>query len=377
MYNHIDILKKLLQVHSTDINVEEKEKIITFVSSLFDKEGYYIHIENVNNNYNLFVTNNNQVITSWQSWKSINIDFSVCCHLDIVDAQDHMFSFNDDEEYIYGRWSLDMKWASSVVISSFLDNAKKILSSEDKILLLFTTDEETWAKDGIQYIAWKNIFHFNTCVVPDTWEWNNKILYRWKWFLFVEMNALWKSSHWCRPWSWSNAIELLIEEYNLFKEYIISLNDSWDNSFNTVSINLWILWGWDAPNKVPDSAYAKIDIRFPPGKNYENIIVSWIKDRWLMNEKIDYNIRSLFEWFWEKKDMIDNTFVKCIQEVCGDIELYDEFWSNDWRYLVHSTDNLVMIWPKWYDFHGDNERVLKVELLNFFTILNNFINKYL
>ncbi len=377
MYNYIDILKDLLQFHSIDVNRDAKKKIITFVASLLRKEWYYIHIENINNNYNLFVTNNVQVISSWKLWKSINIDFSVCCHLDVVEAQDHMFSLKDDDKYIYGRWSLDMKWASSVVISSFLNNAKKVLSSENKILLLFTTDEETWAKDGIQYIAWKNIFRFNTCIVPDTWEWNNKILYRWKWFLFLEMNASWKSSHWCRPWSWSNAIELLIEEYNLFKEYVVSLNDSWDNSFNTVSINLWMLGGWDAPNKVPDSAYAKIDIRFPPGKGYEKVISSWVKDRWLMNEKITYTIRSLFEWFCEKEGIINNAFVRCIQEDYGDIELYDEFWSNDWRYLVESTDNLIMIWPRWYDFHANDERVLKIELLNLYKILNSFINKHL
>ena len=360
----IEIFKKLLSIKSIDWKENEKKRICDYVHSLFEDTWFYI--ERFENNWIY-----SMVISS--KWGK-DFDFLFCWHLDVVDADEQTWKFDEDEEFYYWRWSLDMKWSCAVMIKSFLDNQQTITNSEKNFALMFTTDEEIWSNWGVNYLINEIGFKADMVYIPDTWAWMNKYLKEWKGFIFSEINISWTESHWCRPWRWSTALDTFVDFYDqLYKTFPRA---SWDeDGWFATPANIWIINWWEAFNKVMWNLTFKLDIRFNPQNSIEEIEnkLNWLVSKF---DNLECNIIQKFSWFSidENSEYI-RKYLDIVKNYYGQ-EITDEkeYWSNDGRFFAPLTNDIIMTWPSWYWYHSVWEKVYKKDLYDFKEILDKYLD---
>lgn len=359
------ILKNLQQIRSEEWNTKAKIEICDYVESLFENTWFFIERFEKNWIYSITISSKN----------TRKVDFLFSWHLDVVPSDEQTWEYKEDEEYFYWRWTLDMKWGCAVMISSFLENKEILLNSEKSFLLMFTTDEELWWENWVQYLVNEEWFEAKMVYIPDTWAWMDKYLKTGKWFLFWEIEINGKDAHWCRPWRWLNSIDTFVKVYEeLYKEFPKAEND--EDWWKNISINIWKINGWQAPNQVMSKLTFTVDLRFHP-ENSLDFIREKLNKVFSRFENISFNEKIFFAWFQVD---LESEYVKKYLEIIS--EFYDEkiidekeYGSNDGRFFTHLTKDIIMTWPFGYGYHWANERVSKSEINNFKEIFTKYLEK--
>ena len=360
-----NILKDLQNFKTIEWNKKEKKEICDYVEKLFLNTGFYIERFEKNWIYSIVIS----------SKKSRKIDFLFSGHLDVVDADCKTWEYKEDEEYFYWRWVLDMKWADAVMILSFLENKDKILNSDKNFALMFTTDEELWWENWVEYLIKDEWYTWKMVYIPDTWAWMDKYLKKWKWFLFWKFIIKWQEAHWCRPWKWKSSIDIFHNFYNdLYKEFPKAKNDvDW---WEKISVNIWKINWWFAVNQVMNNLEIETDIRFNPNIKLEEVEKKINK---ILKKHPEINFEKKFSFSWFKIDE-NSLYIKKYLDIVKKfyskkIKDEKEYGSNDWRFFTNFTQDIIMTWPFWYWYHWKNEKVSKKELENFKNIFDSFILK--
>ena len=173
-----------------------------------------------------------------------------------------------------------------------------------------------------------------------------------KGLLQVEITAKGKSFHSSEPFNGINAIEKLITYY---EELIKMFPNSTKEEFKT-TVNLSIINGGDAYNKVPDSASMILDIRFNNDYNH-NKLISILNniDKTIEVKELDYgptfqcNINNKYiKKFIKDGETILNRKIKIVK-ACS---------TGDCIYFSEKNIPTIMINPKVYNLHSDNEHVI-------------------
>jgi succinyl-diaminopimelate desuccinylase len=181
-------------------------------------------------------------------------------HIDVVDGPDDMFQPQIEENALYGRGSIDDKYAvalSLILLKEFLNRLKNEGKNQNDLPfgILITADEEIGGASGARQ-ALKEI-KADFCVALDGGG-LNKIVTREKGIVRLKLVARGRTAHGARPWLGENAIEKLIGDYQVLKtNFDLSAPDHWHRTLNFS----WIQAGKVA-NQVPDYAEALFDIRY-------------------------------------------------------------------------------------------------------------------
>ncbi|UFX82560.1 M20 family metallopeptidase [Candidatus Absconditicoccus praedator] len=256
----IEVLKTLQSIKSIDGKENEKKRVCDYVHSLFENTGFYIERFENEGIYSIVIS----------SKGGRDTDFLFCGHLDVVDADEQTWEFDEDEEFYYGRGTLDMKGSCAVMINVFLDNQKNILNSNKNFALMFTTDEEIGSSRGVNYLINTIGFNADMVYIPDTGAGMNRFLREGKGFLFTEIKISGVESHGCRPWRGKTALDTFVGLYNNLYEIFPRAKGDEDGWFAT-SVNIGIINGGEAFNKVMGNLTFNLDIRFHPKNSLEEI----------------------------------------------------------------------------------------------------------
>ncbi|MFW6055099.1 MAG: M20 family metallopeptidase, partial [Thermodesulfobacteriota bacterium] len=183
-------------------------------------------------------------------------------HADVVEAGEALFEPVEENGRLYGRGSIDDKYA--VAVSLFLLRAhlteieQEGGSFEDLPFgLLITGDEEVGGTNG----AGQALKHCRTdfCLALDVGG-PRQIVIKEKGILRLKLVARGKAAHGARPWLGENAIEKLTADIQAIKPFFPVQTQDPEHWHRTM--NLGRISGGKAVNQVPDRAEAVFDIRY-------------------------------------------------------------------------------------------------------------------
>lgn len=191
-------------------------------------------------------------------------------HLDVVEGPDHLFEPQIQEDRLYGRGSIDDKYAvalSLVLGRMHLDRLRsRGLGQKDLPFgLLITSDEESGGHSGAREAL--ETIHPEFCIALDGGS-LNRIIVKEKGILRLRLVAQGRAAHGARPWLGENAIEALLADCAKLPELF---DQTTPNHWHR-TLNLGLIQGGKAANQVPDRAEAVLDIRFTENDDPQKLI---------------------------------------------------------------------------------------------------------
>lgn len=191
-------------------------------------------------------------------------------HIDVVDAPDELFMPLEKEKKLYGRGSLDDKYAVALSLVLLKEHIKLLrsINQGQKDLpfgILITGDEEIGGFNG----AKKTLAQVKTnfCIALDGGG-IQKIVVKEKGILKLKLISRGKTAHGARPWLGDNAIEKLVGDYMTLKTFFQqSAPEHWHRT-----LNFSVIHAGKSHNQVPDYAEAVFDIRYTENDNMDELI---------------------------------------------------------------------------------------------------------
>jgi len=286
-------------------------------------------------------------------------------HIDVVDGPDDLFQPRIKDNGLYGRGSIDDKYAvalSLVFVKNYLQQLKKEGKDQNDLPfgIVITSDEEIGGANGARKALKKIKAEF--CIALDGGG-LNKIVIKEKGIVKLKLIARGKSAHGARPWLGENAIENLINDYQVLKtNFDLSAPDHWHRTLNFS----WIQAG-KVSNQVPDYAEALFDIRYTENDDMEALF-----------QNIQNQIKG--ELVVEKKEPLfeggDSPYLDLLLEIAADSEVGFEHGASDARFLsAHGIKGIV--WGADGDMsqHSADEHINIDSLYKLYDLLDAFIKR--
>jgi succinyl-diaminopimelate desuccinylase len=286
-------------------------------------------------------------------------------HIDVVDGPDALFQPRIKERALYGRGSIDDKYAAALSLVLIKEHLKKLRKKGDDqndlpFGVLITADEEIGGANGARQALTQIKADF--CIALDGGS-LKKIIVKEKGIVQLKLVARGKTAHGARPWLGENAIENLINDYRVLKKYFaLQAPDHWHRTLNFSYIQ-----AGKASNQVPDYAEALFDIRYTENDDMEKIF-----------QTIQAEIKS--ELVVEKKEPLfeggDSPYLDLLLEIAPDTEVGFEHGASDARFLsAHGIKGIV--WGADGDMsqHSVDEHVKTDSVYQLFDLLDTFIDR--
>lgn len=356
----LKLTKGLMRFRSTKDEKKELSKIVDFCIDYFEKDTDQgrLFVERFERNDKPSV-----VITTKETRSP---EYLLNGHLDVVEADGHMFEPRVEDGKIYGRGSYDMKGVDAVMIVLL-----KELASLDNALdigLMLTTDEEVGGFDGVDYLFKEEGYSTKCVFVPDGGK-NFRLTTEAKGVIHLVLKTKGRAAHGSRPWLGENAIEKLLlliakirEEFpnpKSEKDWVTSLNVGW-------------IKGGDTTNKVADWAEAGIDIRYPSQKSASGILRE-IEDTVGEDGEVTVGITGPAFSSDPNNDYVQR-YKKVAEQVLGrELEFNRQAGASDVRHLMPYRPAVILTQAKGGDAHGDKEWVDIDSMLHMYEILYKFL----
>jgi succinyl-diaminopimelate desuccinylase len=286
-------------------------------------------------------------------------------HIDVVDGPDDLFSPRIKDNALYGRGSIDDKYAAAlslVLVKEYLQRLKKAGKSQRDLPfgVVITADEEIGGANGARQALEKTKAEF--CIALDGGS-LKKIVIKEKGIIKLKLVARGKTAHGARPWLGENAIENLINDFQVLKKnFELSAPDHWHRTLNFSRIQ-----AGKASNQVPDYAEALFDIRYTENDDMEAIF-----------KKIQEEIKG--QLIVERKEPLfeggDSPYLDLLLEISKDAEVGFEHGASDARFLCgHGIKGIV--WGADGDMsqHSADEYVNIDSVYKLYDLLDAFINR--
>jgi len=191
-------------------------------------------------------------------------------HFDVVDGPDELFLPAVREGNLYGRGSLDDKYAAALSLVLLKKHVQRLRGegrSQDDLPfgILITGDEEIGGANGARK-ALKEL-KADFCIALDGGV-VEKIVVKEKGVMRLKLVAKGRTAHGARPWRGENAIEKLITDYHKLAEHFSqSQPDHWNRTLNFSRVQ-----AGKSINQVPDYAEALFDIRYTENDDMEKVV---------------------------------------------------------------------------------------------------------
>jgi len=191
-------------------------------------------------------------------------------HIDVVDAPDTLFEPYEKDGKLYGRGSIDDKYAaalSMVLFKEHLIRCKKQGGGQDGLPfgILITGDEEVGGKKGAKEALAEVKADF--CIALDGGG-LKKIVAKEKGILRLKLISKGRAAHGARPWLGENAIETLISDYLKIKPFFdLTAPEHWHRT-----LNFSVIQAGKSVNQVPDYAEALFDIRYTENDDVKQLV---------------------------------------------------------------------------------------------------------
>jgi succinyl-diaminopimelate desuccinylase len=215
----------------------------------------------------------NRVLSFLVLPKSNRVKVLLMSHFDVVDGPDKLSSPVIRDGRLYGRGSIDDKYAvalSLVLMKNHVMRRKassKKCNEKDTFGLLITGDEESGGIDGAKRLLPQIQTQFAIALdggYPDG------IVVKEKGLITLKLVAQGTATHGARPWLGSNSIDNLIDDYRAINPLFIQTQGKPDHWYRTC--NIATIKGGLAHNQVPECAEATLDIRYTEEDDVASLI---------------------------------------------------------------------------------------------------------
>ncbi len=255
----IRLTSDLIRFKSTHNHPEEIHRCTDFIQSYLDDHGI---------DYRRLKHNNIPSILVAPEHRSIPV--LLMSHIDVVEGPDEMFEPRVAAGKLYGRGSIDDKYAAALSLVLLKENLIRLRrqgsNQEDLPFgVLITGDEEVGGANGARHALSRMKTDF--CIALDGGN-LDKIVVKEKGIVHLKLVARGKSAHGARPWLGENAIENLIADYHILRSFFEeSAPDHWHRSLNFSRIQ-----AGTSINQVPDRAEAVFDIRYTENDDMDELV---------------------------------------------------------------------------------------------------------
>ena len=354
----IELTKKLVEFKTISQNLDELGRVVDFVEDRYKNEEVFVKRYEKNKKPSLVVT--------FQKTKKPKIFLNG--HLDVVDAPDEDFVSKIKGNRLYGRGAADMKGPVATMLLAF----EYFLKQEKKpsLGLLFTCDEEVGSKDGLEYLLKKEKYSANLVINPDGGQDILNIINKSKGLLHLRIESKGKSAHGSMVWLGENALEKLMNGYSKLAKIFPKPNAK---NLWKPTLNLGILRGGEAVNKVPNHAEMFLDIRITEKENVQNILLK-VKKAF---KGCRVELLSKSELFHTSEN---NLYIKKYVEILDkDLKAKSRFVCEhgglDARYFAEKKIPVIVNQPKCGNIHGKNEWIDIKSMNEYYNVLVKYIDK--
>ena len=350
----VTLTQDLIRFKTVQSEPDEIQRCISFIEAYLDKCGaIYRRLD-----YNRIPS----IIVMPQNYFAPILLMS---HIDVVDGPDDLFNPRIKNNALYGRGSIDDKYAAAlslVLVKNHLQQLKEKGKDQNDMHfgVLITADEEIGGANGARQALQEIKADF--CIALDGGS-LQKIVTKEKGLIKLRLIARGQTAHGARPWLGENAIENLIDDYRVLKKYFeLGAPDFWHRTLNFSRIQ-----AGKASNQVPDYAEALFDIRYTENDDMEAVF-----------HEIQKQIQG--ELVVEKKEPLfesgDSPYLDLLLEITENTEVGFEHGASDARFLsAHGIKGIV--WGADGDMsqHSADEHVNIDSLYKLYDLLEAFINR--
>jgi succinyl-diaminopimelate desuccinylase len=187
-------------------------------------------------------------------------------HLDVVPARPGQFEPRVEGDRLFGRGAYDMKGALAGMMFAMRD---AVSQKSVRLRLLCVPDEESAAVDQRSTeVLVKDGLRADFAITGEPTD--LQIGVEAKGVIAVRVHVSGTAAHGSTPWLGDNAILKAYDSFRMIQDLPFSRESS--ELFDRPSINLARIEGGDAFNKVPDTCWMDVDIRYLPGQDPETIL---------------------------------------------------------------------------------------------------------
>lgn len=353
-----DILRALIAFRTVSGNRSETDRAFEFIARHFASLGWQEKIFESNGFENRYYS-----LTG-----SMEPTILLTAHLDVVAAAESLFELKYEQGKYFGRGVLDMKFA----VAQFMQLARELPDS-NQVGILFTCDEEIGGHNGTRFVLEATGLRPKIVFLPDggyNWQIEEKA----KGVIWLEIQAQGLASHSSRPWEGESAIELLIDFLARLRSIFPEISQA-DQYYHT-TWNIGSLQGGQALNQVSASATAKLDIRYIPEDDPNQILAKLqvVADQYQGKIRLQEIMRGS-----HSHSKIDHpyilTFIKIAQTYGIQVGKTFSHGSSDARFYFEKDIPVLMVAPKGSGHHTDQEWVSEPSLQAFYQVLKAWVGE--
>jgi succinyl-diaminopimelate desuccinylase len=290
-------------------------------------------------------------------------------HLDVVarpQGAEYHSSVNDGR--IYGPGSGDMKGELAILLEIFRDFHERCPGIS--LGLAVTSDEENGGNHGTRFLFEKAGLRCGVAIIPDSGS-VNEIAVEEKGILHLKFTAEGPSGHASRPWLAENPLEKLILKLNEVRNYFETLNNGDTHWHPTIAITV-IHTENRVSNRIPSSAEAVCDVRFPPPYT-SNEMLSMIER--FTGGAMDPEVLVCAE---PTKVSPDPLFLAATEEITRKpVTLIREHGGSDARFICGYGIPVIMSRPYVGNLHAENEWIDIASMETLYRIYERYLDKKL
>ena len=243
------LLRQLVQIPSTHSRPQEIERCADFIVDWF--EGRRIECRKR-------IQDGVPTITALPV--SDRTPVLLMSHIDVVEAPTDLFAPRLHEGRLYGRGTIDDKYAVALSMQLMHDRLERLRAAgrtqrDLNFGLMITGDEEVGGRNGARSALTRLQADFAIALDGGRLD---QIITKEKGILRIKLIGRGRAAHGARPWLGTNAIEALFRDYEILRTHFRETTpDHWHRT-----VNWSVVKAGKSFNQVPDRAEAIFDIRF-------------------------------------------------------------------------------------------------------------------
>ena len=296
----------------------------------------------------------------------------LAAHMDVVSGHPEDFQPHVQDGRLFGRGSHDMKFAIATYIA-LLQDLGATLAGYDLGLLL-TCDEELGGSHGVGWLVNDQGYRGGAVLLPDSsTPWKLEI--GGKGILWWQVTSTGRSAHASKPWQGLNAIDEIMK----FVAHVranFPVEPCGDQEHKHPTLNLATFVAGTSTNKVPDSAVARIDVRYTSDLNPETIS-GWFTEA--ATKVPSVTLKSMREAdlpYQVQPSRVGSRFAAIAREVTGKaIESHTAHGSSDARWFAWKGVPTINVGITGSGYHTSPEWVSLHDLNQFYQITHRFVTE--
>jgi succinyl-diaminopimelate desuccinylase len=284
-------------------------------------------------------------------------------HFDVVDGPENLFSPWEENGCLFGRGSIDDKYAVALSLMLIKNHLSRLRSAGKKLEdlpfgIVMTGDEEVGGRNGAQKVLHE--FKTDFCIALDGGN-LQKIVVKEKGILRLKLISRGKSAHGARPWLGVNAIDGLIQDYQKIRTFFPETDpDHWHRT-----VNLSILNAGRVINQVPDVAEASFDIRYTENDDIDALVSAMRAD--IQGELEVVSTAPIFLGG-------NSAYLDKLRTLCPSARLGCEHGASDARHLAdHGIPGIVWGADGEMSQHAEDEHIVIDSFFALYNILDQFL----